>query len=154
MSNDVSNEGKFKKYLKSEIRKIDLGFFSFSRTEKNNSCRKLALVGKFLIKFSSLSAPTKIEEHSAAPPGIPAGLRCVFSSDPAVVSSIFVGAEREENLNSCRNFHKEVRWRKDFLKRSGELPSVRDERRVRGKKRENSSCTSTDSNVNVNLESA
>ena len=40
---------------------------------------KLALVGKFLIKFSSLSAPTKIEEltagseekkHSAAPPGI------------------------------------------------------------------------------------
>ena len=29
----------------------------------------------------------------------PAGLRCVFSSaDPAVSSSIFVGAEREENL--------------------------------------------------------
>ena len=27
-----------------------------------------------------------------------AGLRCVFSSDPAVSSSIFVGAEREENL--------------------------------------------------------
>ena len=26
----------------------------------------------------------------------PAGLRCVFSSDPAVSSSIFVGAEREE----------------------------------------------------------
>ena len=40
-----------------------------------------------IIKFSSLSAPTKIEE-----------LRCVFSSDPAVSSSIFVGAEREENL--------------------------------------------------------
>ena len=29
---------------------------------------------------------------------IPAGLRCVFSSDPAVSSSIFVGAEREKNL--------------------------------------------------------
>ena len=28
----------------------------------------------------------------------PAGLRCVFSSDPAVSSSIFVGVEREENL--------------------------------------------------------
>ena len=28
----------------------------------------------------------------------PAGLRCVFSSDPVVSSSIFVGAEREENL--------------------------------------------------------
>ena len=28
----------------------------------------------------------------------PVGLRCVFSSDPAVSSSIFVGAEREENL--------------------------------------------------------
>ena len=28
----------------------------------------------------------------------PAGLRCVFSSDPAVSSSIFVGAEREKNL--------------------------------------------------------
>ena len=40
-----------------------------------------------------------------------------------------------------------------LLERSGELPSVRDERRG-GKKRENSSCTSTDSNVNVNLESA
>ena len=26
------------------------------------------------------------------------GLRSVFSSDPAVSSSIFVGAEREENL--------------------------------------------------------
>ena len=30
----------------------------------------------------------------------PAGLRCVFSSDPAVSSSIFVGAEFE-NLNFC-----------------------------------------------------
>ena len=30
----------------------------------------------------------------------PAVLRCVFSSDPAVSSSIFVGAEREENLIS------------------------------------------------------
>ena len=28
----------------------------------------------------------------------PAGLRCVFSSDPAASSSIFVGAKREENL--------------------------------------------------------
>ena len=28
----------------------------------------------------------------------PAGLRCVFSSDPAVSSSIFVGAEREDKL--------------------------------------------------------
>ena len=28
----------------------------------------------------------------------PAELRCVLSSDPAVCSSIFVGAEREENL--------------------------------------------------------
>ena len=68
------------------------------------------LSGSFLLKFSSLSAPTKIEEltagyqtkkHSAAPPGIePRVLRCVFSSDPAVSSSIFVGAEREENLSN------------------------------------------------------
>ena len=76
------------------------------------------------IKFSSLSAPTKIEELTAgsdektqrSPAGnrtqglansgrtrrpwvrFPAGLRCVFSSDPAVSSFIFVGAEREENL--------------------------------------------------------
>ena len=28
----------------------------------------------------------------------PAGLRCIFSPDPAVSSSLFVGAEREENL--------------------------------------------------------
>ena len=28
----------------------------------------------------------------------PAGLSCVFSSDPAVSSSIFDGVEREENL--------------------------------------------------------
>ena len=34
----------------------------------------------------------------------PAGLRCVFSSDPAVSSSIFVGAEREENLITNRMF--------------------------------------------------
>ena len=53
--------------------------------------RKLALVGIIPIKFSSLSAPTKIEELTA-------DSRCVFSSDPAVSSSIFVGAEREENL--------------------------------------------------------
>ena len=32
-----------------------------------------------------------------------------------------------------------------LFERSGELPSVRDERRVRGEKRENSSCTSIDS---------
>ena len=45
------------------------------------------------------------KKHSAAPSGsIPgsyefqSGLRCVFSSDPAVSASIFVGAEREENL--------------------------------------------------------
>ena len=30
----------------------------------------------------------------------PAGLRCVFSSDPAVSSSIFVGAEREELIGN------------------------------------------------------
>ena len=42
--------------------------------ETNCKNRKLALVGIILIKFSSLS------------------------SDPAVSSSIFVGAEREENL--------------------------------------------------------
>ena len=35
-----------------------------ARDEKNKD-RKLALVGKFLIKFSSLSAPTKIEELTA-----------------------------------------------------------------------------------------
>ena len=82
------------------------------------------LSGSFLIKSSSLSAPTKIEELTAesdkktqrSPAGnrtqglansslrpwvrFPAGLRCVFSSDPAVSSSIFVGAEREEDLTS------------------------------------------------------
>ena len=65
------------------------------------------LSGSFLIN-SSLSAPTKIEELTAgsvrlefATPWVrfPAGLRCVFSSDPAVSSSIFVGAEREELIN-------------------------------------------------------
>ena len=60
---------------------------------------------------------------------------------------------RTEKKNRCRIFHNGVRWRKGSLKRSGELPPVRNERRVRGKKRENSS-TSTDSNVNVNLEPA
>ena len=51
----------------------------FCQHNKEYLC-KLALVGKFLIKFYSLSAPTK---------------NVFFSSDPAVSSSIFVGAERE-----------------------------------------------------------
>ena len=38
----------------------------------------------------------------------PAGLRCVFSSDPAVSSSIFVGAEREENLIGGRKYNTKV----------------------------------------------
>ena len=33
--------------------------------QRSNYNRKLALVGKFLIKFSSLSAPTKIEEPTS-----------------------------------------------------------------------------------------
>ena len=57
-----------------------------------NQGRKLALVGIILIKFSSLSASTKIEK-------LPAGSHeKKKTSDPAVSSSIFVGAEREENL--------------------------------------------------------
>ena len=56
------------------------------------------------LKFSSLSAPTKVEELTAGSdekktqrsPAVPAS---VFSSDPAVSSSTFVGAEREENLS-------------------------------------------------------
>ena len=71
----------------------------------------------FLIKFSSHSAPTRIEEltagsdekHSAAPPGIePRVLRILvarynhWATKPQrelrVNSSIFVGAEREESL--------------------------------------------------------
>ena len=41
-----------------------------------------------------------MEKHLLARPLVrfPAGLRCVFSSVLAVSSSIFVGAEREENL--------------------------------------------------------
>ena len=76
------------------------------------------LSGSFLIKFSSLSAPTKIEELTAGSDenvaqwleratrirktlgSIPGGaaLFFFFSSDPAVSSSIFVGAERVDNL--------------------------------------------------------
>ena len=69
----------------------------------------LLLSRSFLIKISSLSAPTKIEELKAGSDGkwvrFPAGLRCVFPSDPPVSSSIFVGAKREENLifpSRCR----------------------------------------------------
>ena len=40
--------------------------------------------------------------------------------------SSFCRTEKKKK-NSCRIFHKEARWRKDFLKRSGELPSVRDD---------------------------
>ena len=60
--------------------------------------RKLALVGiiprRILFSFSS----DKDQRPWQACVRIPAGLRCVLSSDPAVSSSIFVGAEREENL--------------------------------------------------------
>ena len=61
---------------------------SAERKKKN---RKLALVGKFLIKFPSLSSQD---------PGFDSRRGCAvfFSSDAAVSSSIFVGAEREGNL--------------------------------------------------------
>ena len=112
------------------------GIRLWSNQPNNSSSVNLLLPGSFLIKFSSLSAPTKIEEptagsdekkrkHGAARresnPGsceflwhalttelrshearpwvrFPAGLRRVFSSDLAVSPSIFVRAEREENL--------------------------------------------------------
>ena len=50
--------------------------------------------GSFLIKFSSRLAPTKIEELTAGS----GEKRRLFSSDPALSSSIFVGAKREETL--------------------------------------------------------
>ena len=74
----------------------------------NINFRKLALVGKFLIKFSSLSASDKdrrtdsrdqTKKHSAAPPGIepsprifPAGLRCVFS---LLLLLLFIGKPQQ-----------------------------------------------------------
>ena len=39
-------------------------------------------------------------EHEGPWVRFPAGLRCVFSSDPAVSSSIFVGAVREELIRN------------------------------------------------------
>ena len=53
-------------------------------------------LGSYLIKFSSLSPPKKIEELTAG--SDERGCAVFFSSDLAVSSSIFVGAEREENL--------------------------------------------------------
>ena len=55
------------------------------------------LSGSFLIKFSSLSAPTKTEGLTAGSDEKKNTALC-FSSDPAVSSSIFVRAEWEENL--------------------------------------------------------
>ena len=51
--------------------------------------------GNVQIKFSSPSAPTKIEELTA---GSDEKTQRSFSSDPAVSCSIFVRAEGEENL--------------------------------------------------------
>ena len=56
------------------------------------------LSGSILIIFSSLLAPTKIEELTAGSDDKTQLSPAVFSSDPAVRSSIFVGAEKEENL--------------------------------------------------------
>ena len=72
--------------------------------------RKLALVGIIpnqLFSFSSdkdRRTDSRIRRKNTAQPRrpvrFPAGLRCVFSSDPAVSSSIFVGAEREELIRN------------------------------------------------------
>ena len=71
--------------------------------------RKLALVGiipnQNLFSFSS-------DKDRRPWVRFPAGLRCVFSSDPAVSSSIFVGAEREENLFEHKKYFKASRQTK------------------------------------------
>ena len=84
---------------------------SLQKKKEKRSIVNSLLSGSFLIKFSSLSATTKIEELTAgsdektqrSPPGIePRVLQILVArsdhtlSDPAVSSSIFVGAEREE----------------------------------------------------------
>ena len=54
-----------------------------------------------LFSFSSdkdRRTDSRIRRKNTAQPRRESNLRCVFSSDPAVSSSIFVGAEREENL--------------------------------------------------------
>ena len=91
---------------------------------------------------------------TAVPNDAPNEVRTEGTSGRDIGPTAFSFSRTEKKKNRCRIFHNGVWWRKHSLKRSGELPSVRNERRVRGKKRENSSSTSTDSNVNVNLESA
>ena len=59
----------------------------------------------------------------------PAGLRCVFSSDPAVSSSIFVGAERESlsTMVVCLQAVKKITWpstEKVAVEFSAKLPEV------------------------------
>ena len=75
----------------------------FFQRSKLFSIESSLLSGSLPIKFSSLS-PTKIEQLTTgsgektqcSPAGVrsPAGLRCVFLSDPAVSSSIFVGERK------------------------------------------------------------
>ena len=88
--------------------------FSSRRTQKStknltrDAIVNSLLSGSFLIKFSSLSAPTEIEELTVGSDeknntGQPRqesnpGSWLEFSSDPTVSSSIFVGAVREDNL--------------------------------------------------------
>ena len=58
--------------------------------------RKLALVG--IIPNQILFSERELHDSRIRQ------LRCVFSSDPAVSSSLFVGAAREGNLNACHCF--------------------------------------------------
>ena len=59
--------------------------------------RKFALVGIIPNQLFSFSSD---KDRRTDRVRFPAGLRCVFSSDPAVSSSIFVGAEREELIRN------------------------------------------------------
>ena len=80
------------------LKALTLRFVEFEKETEWD--RNLVLSESFLIKFSPIfSGKERSVQVQIEGPWVrfPAGLRCVFSSNPAVSSSFFVG-EKEENL--------------------------------------------------------
>ena len=102
---EVTRIARVYKHAATNDNSLDLDPFNRKRKKKKKRTDSLVKVENSRavpVVASSLSGKRVRLEFARPWVRFPAGLRCVFSSDPAVSSSIFVGAEREENLKSFK----------------------------------------------------